>query len=413
MAQLTGRERVAAALDHRKPDRVPLDIGGSRVTGISAIAYKNLLEKLGIQEDIKLYDIKQQLAVVSLEVAELLGSDVVPLTRLGPTTGMPFLRIDRWTEAQLTDGTPCLAPEGYEPVFNDDGSVEIMHEGVMIARRPAGSLYFDVVTEPLKEAETPEDIDTYIWPDPWSQRETEFIKKEIQRLYYGTDKALFAGLPLYDGSFFELGQTMFGFQNLLMNFMLKPEMMHHWLDRVLEHHLATLEQFLPLAGSYISAIQMNDDLGTQESLLIPPDIFRTFLKPRMASWISYVKERSDARIFLHCDGAIGEIMDDLIEIGVEILNPLQTGAKDMEPERLKKRYGDRLSFWGGGVDTQTTLPFGSIDDIRKEVEERVRILGAGGGYVFAAIHNIQADIPPGKVLAVYESAREKGEYPLV
>jgi uroporphyrinogen decarboxylase len=154
MAQLTGRERVAAALDHREPDRVPLDIWGSRVTGISAIAYNNLLEKLGLQEDIKLYDIKQQLAVVSLEVAELLGSDVVQLTRLGPTTGMPFLRIDRWTEAQLTDGTPCLAPEGYEPVFNDDGSVEIMHEGVMIARRPAGSLYFDVVTEPLKEAET-------------------------------------------------------------------------------------------------------------------------------------------------------------------------------------------------------------------------------------------------------------------
>lgn len=412
MAQLTSRERVTAALDHREPDRVPIDIGGSRVTGISAVAYKNLLEKLGIQEDIKLYDIKQQLALVSLEVADLLGSDVVQLTRLGPTTGMPFLGIDRWTDAQLTDGTPCLAPEGYEPVFNDDGSVEIMHEGVMIARRPAGSLYFDVVTEPLKDAETPDDIDAYVWPDPWSERETAFIKNEIQRLYHGTDKALFAGLPLYDGSFFELGQTMFGFQNLLMNFMLKPEMMHHWLDRVLEHHLATLEQFLPLAGPYISAIQMNDDLGTQESLLIPPDIFRTFLKPRMASWISCVREKSDAKIFLHCDGAIGEIMDDLIEIGVEILNPLQTGAKNMEPEGLKKRYGERLSFWGGGVDTQTTLPFGTIADIRKEAEERVRVLGESGGYVFAAIHNIQADVPPEKVLAVYETAREKGTYPL-
>ena len=412
MGNFTSRERVATALDHREADYVPIDVGGSRISGISAIAYNNLLQALGRSEKIKLYDIKQQLAMVSLETAEFLGSDVVQLTRLSPTTGMSFFKIDRWSEGRLTDGSPCLVPEGYEPVLKEDGSVEIMHEGKLIARRPAGSLYFDAVTAPLKNAETPEDIDAYIWPDPWTDRETGFIEAEIERLYHGTDKALFAALPLYDCSFLELGQTMFGFETLLMNFILKPDLMHHWLDRLLEHHLGTLERFLPLAGPYISAIQMNDDLGAQDSMLVSPEVFRTFLKPRMAAWISYVRERCNAKIFLHCDGAIGEILDDLIEIGVQILNPVQTGARGMEPDKLKKRYGNRLCFWGGGVETQTTLPFGSVEEIKKQVGERVRLFGPGGGYVFATIHNIQADISPEKIRAVFDTARKTGVYPL-
>ena len=412
MSGFTSRERVAAALDHREADRVPIDVGGSRVSGISAIAYNNLLKALGRGEQIRLYDIKQQLAMVSPEVAEILGSDVVQLTRLSPTTGMSFFRIDRWRRGRLTDGSPCLVPEGYNPVLQEDGSVEILHEGKLIARRPAGSLYFDAITAPLKDAEAPEDIDGYIWPDPWSDRETDFVEAQIERLYRGTDKALFAALPLYDSSFLEIGQTMFGFETLLMNFILKPDLMHHWLDRVLEHHLATLDRFLPLAGPYISAIQMNDDLGAQDSLLVSPEVFRTFLKPRMAAWISFVRNRCNAKIFLHCDGAISEILDDLIEIGIEILNPVQTGARDMEPHKLKKRYGNRLSFWGGGVETQTTLPFGSVEAIRKEVEERIRLFGPGGGYVFATIHNIQADIGPEKIRAVFDTARRAGVYPL-
>jgi uroporphyrinogen decarboxylase len=412
MSGLTSRERVTAALDHREPDRVPIDVGGSRVSGISAIAYKNLLKALGRKEEIRLYDIKQQLAMVSLKVAEILGSDVVQLTRLSPTTGMSFFKIDRWEAGRLTDGSPCLVPEGYDPVLREDGSVEILHEGKLAARRPAGSLYFESATAPLEGAEIPEDIDAYTWPDPWSDRETDFLEEEIRRLYHGTDKALFAGLPLYDCSFLELGQTMFGFETLLTNFILKPDLMHHWLDRVLEHHLATLDRFLPLAAPYISAIQMNDDLGAQDSLLISPEIFRSFLKPRMAAWISFVRERCAAKIFLHCDGAISEIMDDLIEIGVQVLNPVQTGARGMEPEKLKKRYGDRLSFWGGGVETQTTLPFGSVQEVEKQVEERIRLFAPGGGYVFASIHNIQSDVSPEKIRAVYGTARRAGVYPL-
>jgi uroporphyrinogen decarboxylase len=410
MSNLTSRERVNTALDHHVPDRIPIDVGGSRVTGISALAYTRLLDYLGIEEKVKVYDIKQQLASVSLEINERLGSDVAQLTRLGPTTGMPFFKIDTWQEGSMTDGTPCLVPEGYEPVFREDGSAEIFYEGKLIARRPAGGLYFDVVSVPLKNAKTQEDIDAFIWPDPWSQRERSFLKSEVERLYYQTDKAIFGGLPAYDSSFFEIGQTMFGFENLLMNFLLKPDMMHYWLDKLLEHHLQSLDEFLSIAGPYISAIQLSDDFGAQESLLISPEVFRSFIKPRMAKWISYAKKKTDSKIFLHCDGAIGDILDDLVEIGVEILNPIQTSAKGMDPQYLKKRYGDRLVFWGGGVETQTTLPQGSIEDIRKEVKERIRTLSPGGGYVFAAIHNIQSDVSPEKILTVFDTAQEEGLY---
>ena len=412
MAEMTSRDRVAAALNHEEPDRVPVDFGGSRITGITAIAYKNLLNHLGRSEDIKIYDIKQQLAIPSHDMVRYLGGDVVHLTRPGQTTGLPFLMIDRWQEGRMTDGSPCLVPEGYDPVFLDDGGMEIHHDGSVFARRPAGSLYFDVTTIPLKDAETPEDIDTYVWPDPWSERDEQFLKAEIERLYHGTDMALFAGLPVFDCSFFEIGQYMFGFETLLTNFYLKRDMMEYWLDTLLKHHLAILEKFLELTGMYISAIQMNDDFGAQDNMLIPPDLYRELIKPRQQKWIEFLKERSEARIFLHCDGAFSDIIDDLVEIGVDVLNPLQSGARGMEPEKLKRRYGKDLTFWGGGVDTQSTLPFGSIDDIKNEVRERISLLGKGGGYVFGTIHNIQSDISPDKIMAVFETAKKYGKFPL-
>jgi len=287
-----------------------------------------------------------------------------------------------------------------------------MREGEVYAKRPAGALYFDVVNAPLKHAETVDDIDAYVWPDPWSDREEAFLKAEIDRLWHGTDMAVFAGLPVFSCSFFELGQYFFGFEDFLVNLHLKRDMMERWLDRTLEHHLEILDKFLAVAGPHICAIQMNDDFGAQESLLISPAMYRELFKPRQRAWIEFARERTDAKIFLHCDGAVADILDDFVEIGIEVLNPIQTGARGMEPAFLKKRYGKNLSFWGGGVDTQKTLPFGSVDDIVQEVEERVRLLGPGGGYIFATIHNIQADITPEKIMAVFDTVKKRGTYPI-
>jgi uroporphyrinogen decarboxylase len=408
---MTSRERVTAALNHEVTDRVPIDMGGTRVTGMAALAYHRLLEHLGLDEPIRLYDIKQQLALPSLDVVDRLGGDVVLINRLGPTSGMPFLCLDRWKDGRLTDGTPCLVPEAYEAIFQEDGRVEVLYQGEVVAFRTPGSLYFDVCAAPLKRAETCADIDAFVFPDPWSEREEAYVQEQVQRFYHGTDKALFGGLSLLNQSFFEIGAVLFGYEEFMMNLVLKRDLMEYWLDRMLAHDLEILDKYLAITGPYLSAIQLNDDFGAQESLQISPTIYREMFKPRQRQWIEFVKARTDAKVFLHCDGAIEALLPDFIEIGIDILNPLQTNARGMDPARIKSRYGTNLSFWGGGVETQTTLPFGSLDEIRQEVRERVALLGRDGGYVFGTIHNIQADIDPEKVLAVFETAQETRIHP--
>ncbi len=410
---MTSRQRVERTLNHEQLDRPPIDFGASRISGIAAPAYKNLLTHLGIDEKIYLYDIKQQLALPSLEVIDRMGGDVVLLNRLGPTTGMPFLCIDRWKEGQLTDGTPCMVPEAYETRRLEDGTIDVLYEGRPFAQRPPFSLYFDVISAPLKEADSIADIEAYEFQDAWTEREEIFIKDQIQRLYHGTDKAVFAGIPLLNGSFLEIGIQQFGYEQFMMNLVLKREMMECWMDRILENDLKFLEAFLKVAGPYISAIQMNDDLGAQEALQIRPTLYREMIKPRQKQWIDFVKARTNAKIFIHCDGAVEELLPDFIEIGIDILNPLQTSAKGMEPEKIKRLYGKDLSFWGGGVETQSTLPFGNLDDIRKEVRQRIELLHQGGGYVFGTIHNIQADIEPEKIMAVFETAQDVNITPTV
>ena len=402
--EMTSRQRVEAALNRQPTDRVPIDFGGTRITGVASVAYRKLIEDLGIEEDIYLSDIKQQLALPSVEVINRMGGDVVLINRLGPTTGMPFLCIDQWKEGQMTDGFPCKVPQAYEPNFLEDGTVQILYKGEVVAYRPLGSLYFDLCSPPLKDADSIADIDAYEFGDAWSEREDEFLKDQIQTYYYGTDKALFAGLPLMNQSFFEIGATLFGYEQFMMNLMLKRDMTEHWLDRKLAHDLEILEKYLAIAGPYISVIQMNDDYGAQDALQIPPNLYREMFKTRQKKWIDFVKARTDAKVFIHCDGAVEELLPDFIEIGIDILNPLQTSAKGMEPEKIKKKYGSNLCFWGGGVETQSTLPFGSIDDIKQEVKDRVNLLAEGGGFVFATIHNIQADISPEKIKAVFETA---------
>lgn len=391
------------ALNHQTPDRVPVDFGGSRVTGIGALAYNKLLRRLGIQEAVHLYDIKQQLADPSLAVIDRMGGDVVQLHRLGPTTAMPFLMIDRWKPGFLTDGSPCLVPEAYEEFRHPDGLIEIVHEGQVFARRTPESLYFDVCCAPLADAETPADIDAFEWLDPWTTREEEYLKRHIQDLYYGTDKALFGGLPMLVCSLFEISQVLFGFENFMTRLMTDRDLIEYWLEAKLRHDFEILEKFLAVAGPYLEAIQMNDDFGNQRALQISPKVYREVFKPRQKRWIDFVKARTSAKVFIHCDGAIEPLLPDFIEIGIDILNLQQTSAQALDAQRIKREFGRDLALWGGGVETQTTLAFGSIGDVERQVRERVRILREDGGFVFATMHNIQPDISPEKVLTVYDT----------
>ena len=303
-------------------------------------------------------------------------------------------------------------PRACEEVRPAGGLIEIVSRGEVYANRSPESLYFDVCWAPLAQAETPADIDRFVWPDAWSEREERYLRGQIDRWFHGSDKALFAGLPMFVCSFFELSLVLFGFENFMMKLATDRDLIEYWLDAKLAHDFGILERYLAIAGPYIEGIQTNDDFGAQTALQISPRLYRELFKPRQRRWIEFVKARTRAKVFIHCDGAIEEILPDFIEIGIDVLNPLQTSASGMDPARIKREYGRDLAFWGGGVETQTTLPFGSVADVRREVRERVGLLGAGGGYVFAAIHNIQADIPPEKILAVYDTVAECGGYPL-
>jgi len=252
MAELTSRERIEKALDHQQVDQAPIDFGASRITGISAIAYKNLLEYLGVQEDIHVYDIKQQLALPSLEMTNRMGGDVVGINRLGPTTAMPFLEIDRFKDGKLTDGSPCKLPEACDMISRGDGAFDIVYEGNVVASRTRFSLYFDIAPCELQYAETKKDIDKWEFPDPWSDREEKFLKDQVDRLYHKTDKALFASLPQMNSSFFELGATLFGFETFMTDLLLKRDMIEYWLDKLLDHDFEILDKYLAVAGLYIS-----------------------------------------------------------------------------------------------------------------------------------------------------------------
>jgi uroporphyrinogen decarboxylase len=367
---------------------------------------------LGLEEPIYVYDCKQQLAEPSLAMIDRMGGDIVQLHRLGPSTGMPFLQIDAWKDARLTDGTHCFVPEHLHTETNGNGMIHIMHDGQIYARRSQGSFYFDVCHAPLANASTKADIDAFVFPDPWSDREDLYLRERIQTLYHGTDKALFAGLPLMNCSFFEISLVLFGFENFMMLLVDDPSLIQHWLNRMLEHDFDILEKFLAIAGQHIEAIQMNDDYGTQSGMMLAPDVYRRIFKPVQKRWVEFVKKRTPAKVFIHCDGAVEGILPDFIEVGIDILNPLQTSAAGMDPAKIKAKYGKDLSFWGGGVETQTTLPFGSVESIRGEARERIKLLGQDGGYVFGTIHNIQPDIAPEKIMAVFETAAECGGYPL-
>lgn len=408
---MNSRERVLIALRHREPDMMPIDFGGSKISGIMAIVYNRLKRYLNFRgEKTKLYDIKQQLADPEPNLIELMGGDVIQLYRLRPTTGMD-IRADRWKKGKLTDGEECMVPEEYNPVEDEERKMRIWKDDNLIASLPKRGIYFDNEYTPLAKASTYKDIDNYPWPEI-TEGESNFLRTRAKKLFYKTDFSILGALGTFGGSFFELGHVLFGYENFMVKLMTNRDLIEHFLDRLLENYLENAKKYLEIVGRYVDIVQLNDDFGAQESLLISPNVYREVFKPRQAKLIELIKNNSKVFVFFHSDGAIREIIPDLIEIGVDIINPVQTSAKEMDPKELKREFGKHITFWGGGIDTQTTLPFGSLEDIEKEVKERIEIFAPGGGYIFCPIHNIQADTSPEKIVAVFKTAKRMRKYPI-
>jgi len=396
---MTSRERILAAIKHQEPDILPIDFGGMRSTGINTLAYVQLKKYLGITAgNVRVYDLFQQLAEPEDSVLRRMGGDVIQLHRLAPSFGIP---IDQWKDWTLADGSPCLVPECFNPVRLADGGLGIYHGDTLIAIMPAGNYYFNLVHHPYAGCETGQDIDRIPIAEI-SGQELDFLAGNARKMFENTDYAI---LGAFGGNILEAGQAAFGYEKFMLLIAAEPGLVRHFFERITEAYLRGLEKYLAAVGKYIQIIQMGDDLGAQNGPQISPAMYREMIKPYHRAQFQYLREHTRASVFFHCCGAIYDLIPDLIEAGVQILNPVQISARGMDPARLKREFGKDLVFWGGGADMQQTVPNKTLDQIRDETKKLIEIFAPGGGYVFNQVHNIQADVPPEKVMAIYDTAQ--------
>ena len=418
---MTSRERIIETLNHREPDRVAIDLGATNATGINAVVYNKLKNLLGISAgQVKVIDIIAQLAEVEPEVLDRLSGDAVMLRRLAPSLGIP---ISGFKPGKLTDGSNCLHADSFYPAQNEDGDLVLykitdgtdrVHpfplnneyqqydKGMIVAKLPKGSHAFARVYHPIRNVDTLEEFEKFGFPEIDSE-EVEFLKKEAERLYTNTDKAING---IFMGNVFELGQLYWGYQKFFEHLLMEPEMIQCYFERRTEAFMRDLDKYLNAVGKYIHIINFFDDLGTQDSLLLSPELYISTVKPFHAKMFDFVKKNyPHLKIFFHSCGAIYDLIPDFIETGVDILNPVQISANGMDPARLKKEFGKHLVFWGGGVDTQKVLNSGTVEDVRKMSKQMLDIFAPGGGYVFSQVHNIEACVPAENVLAAFETAK--------
>ncbi len=383
MPSLTSRQRVLTALDHREPDRVPIDFGGGTSTTLVVEAYDNLKRHLDLDlgETRTLSKIYRS-ARLDEVVMQRLSSDCYPLRGRGPAN---------WTPPPTEPGT-----------FVDFWGVKWRQ----IYYRD-NAFYWEVAKAPLAEA-TVDDLDRYPWPDTDDPGFVAGLADEARALHEGTDYAIEASCGFY--SFFETAYALRGYEQIFMDFIQNPEFVSALFDKLLEINLAGTRRFLDAAGAYVDVFRTGDDLAAQNGLLMSPAMYRRFIKPVQEKYFAFVKAHTDARIFYHSDGNVEPLLDDLIEIGIDAINPVQPSALG-DLNAIKARFGDRVTFWGA-IDTHRVLPYGTAAEVAEEVRQRIRELGAGGGYVLSSVHSILVDVPPENVLAMADAARRYGVYPL-
>ena len=378
---MTSRERVWAAVNHREPDRVPFDVGGGGSTTLVAEAYQRLEEFWGMpRREPRMMSKAFRLAYLEEDALVRLGSDtraigVKGFSKAPPPTGDPKLFRDAW--------------------------------GVLWRRAEyPGGYYWELHGHPLAGA-TIEDLDRYPWPDPEDPALTAGLEDEVRALHAGP-YAIVA-----DGgfkSFWELGYMLRGLEQLLMDLVADPDFVVALMEKLLELNVKGTRRFLEVAGPYIQVFRAADDLATQTGLMMSPEVYRAVLKPVYRRYFDFVHALTPAKLFYHSCGCVNELVDDLVEIGVDILNPVQVSAMG-DTAALKARFGNRITFWGG-IDTQEVLPHGTPADVEREVARRIKDLGPGGGYVVASVHNVQPDVPPQNVIAMAEAVKKHGRYPL-
>lgn len=375
---ITHRERVRLSLNHQEADRVPFDLGGG-VAGMTVIPYRRLKQHLGIPGEAGNFN-RDWLIMTDY--------DEVLLQTLDIDTRRIYMG----------------APKGWTRQYNPDGT---WRDILGILRKPA-SYYIEMADCPLRGTGI-DAIDQYPWPDYTDPGLYEGLEEKVKQLYFNTDYALVG--PVVAGGIFETAMWLRGAEDFLVDLLQNKPFARKLLGKLLEIHTGYLDRYLAIVGPYIEIMEYNDDFGTQRGLMISPKLYREMIKPFHKELVGFIKSRTKAKVFQHTCGSVYDLVPELIEIGVDILNPLQPKAVGNDSFRLKKEFGDRLVFHGG-VDTQEVMPLGTVEDVEREVRTRLTAFAPGGGYIFAASQNIQADVPPENVVAMFNVARKWGRYPI-
>ncbi len=384
---MNSRERVLATLQHREPDHVPFDLGGAPNAGIHINAYRNLLQHWREDKQVVTEDIIFQKALIDEDILQRLKVDF---------RGLDF---GVFASAKLLGE---LREEGEYFFFIDDW-------GIKWVKPKIKGLYYDMRQHPLPGRINAAEVDTLNLPKLPSHDEIDVFKKKA-KIY--RERGLVVVLAGPDGGVLEHAYGIRGHEDFMIDMVSQPNLAKRLLDKFLTYKLQYWELMLQEMSNLVDVVAEGDDVGTQERLMISPKLYRGMIKPLHRELFRCIRKNAKGSIFtlFHSCGAIKELIPDLIEIGVDILNPVQVSATGMDTKQLKREFGQDLTFWGGGVDTQHILPSGTTEEVREEVKRRIDDLAPGGGFVFSAVHNIQADVPPENIMAMWETLQEYGKY---
>jgi uroporphyrinogen decarboxylase len=416
---MNSRERVLATLEHKTPDRVPIDLGATPSSGISAIAHSRLIKHLGWEEPTRIYDVVQQLAQPGDRLIDLLGIDILDV-------GRSFNNLeDDWAETIMANGDKAFYPAWFRPIQNERGCWEAYHDksGRLIAEMPEGATFFDQSFFPWQdgypdsrsamEEALDEAMDHVLWAklvhSPWDNAGRpgfyEKLRENAISLRQNTDKAL---MIVNGCNLFEWGTFLRRMDNFLMDLYTDQENVALLMELLMERHLKGLEATCKAVGDQVDILRFGDDLGMDSGPFMGLDVYRALFHEHRKTLCDYVHKNSSMKTFLHSCGSIHQYIPSLIEEGIDIINPVQTNCLDMEPEKVKADFGRDIVFWGGGMDPRSILPRGSEAEVREDVRRRLEVFASGGGYVFNNIHNIMPDAPPENILAMFDEAGKFG-----
>ena len=371
-AEMTSRERVRAALSHQGVDRIPIDLGGTHNSTMCTVAYENFANHLGVAA-------QGRELLRAFEVVEM---DEVVLRRLPVDTRAVFINPPSHSRTRWLD----------DRTYVDEWGITY--------HQPPDWPQYDMIAHPLAEA-TIDDLDRYDWPDMEDEGRYAGLRERARHLHEDTKYAVSASTM--DTTIFDRSWQLRGMEQFLVDLYVDPEFATALMEHVARVQYRRHERFLEEVGPYIDTIMLSDDVGTQSGPLISPELYRRMVKPFHVRYLRFVRERTDAKLIMHACGSIVDLVEDFIDVGVDVLNPMQVTAVNMSPSVLKHRFAGRMAFWGG-INSQELLPRGSPEDVRQAVRDTLDVMGLDGGYVLGAVHNIQDDVPPENVWAMLDEA---------